>query len=198
MLRLDRGRSNWRKVVCPGRYHSSEMRGMSSLPILQQGMRSALRRRGKWLIPNQNCQKEAWNRGHKHECKSLRSLVNKDLPKAVLACMELLTRRKHGLISDDEWTLVCQLQTHIDDFKRTGAYENIELMAMGASQFSLTQNMFNKDFVAHMYARVCPLSICLNLANVKDPHKLLDSHHAHSGPTGLDFRPSTRSYQPFL
>jgi hypothetical protein len=78
------------------------------------------------------------------------------MPKAVLACMELLTRRKHGLITDDEWTLLCQLPTHIDDFRKNKAYENIELMAMGTSQFSLTQNMFNKDFVAAMYARVCP------------------------------------------
>jgi hypothetical protein len=100
------------------------------------------------------CQKEAWNRGHKHQCKSLRNLVGKEIPKAVLACMELLTRRKHGLISDDEWALIGQLQTHIDDFKQNGLYENIELMAMGASQFSVTQNMFNMDLVAAMYARV--------------------------------------------
>jgi hypothetical protein len=69
--------------------------------------------------------------------------------------MEILTRRMHGLISDEEWSLVCQLQTHIDDFKQNGTYGNIELMAMGASQFSLTQNTFDKDFVAAMYARVC-------------------------------------------
>jgi hypothetical protein len=68
--------------------------------------------------------------------------------------MELLTRRKHGLIPDDEWALLCQLQSHVDDFKKTPAWENIELMAMGASQFSLTQKLFNKDFVAAMYARV--------------------------------------------
>jgi hypothetical protein len=84
------------------------------------------------------------------------------MPKAVLACMELLTRRKHGLISDDEWTLLCQLPTHIDDFKKNEAYGNIELMAMGASQFSLTQNMFNKDFVAAMYARV-RVSSCITV-----------------------------------
>jgi hypothetical protein len=85
--------------------------------------------------------------------------------------MELLTRRKHGLISDDEWTLLCQLQTHIDDFKKNGSYENIELMAMGASQFSLTQNMFDKDFVAAMYARVC-LPPCAYLS-FADSAKLL-------------------------
>lgn len=104
----------------------------------------------------QRCQKDAWNRGHKHECKSLRQIgIGKDLPKAVLACMELLTRRKHGLIADKEWQKLCELPTHVDDFKRNGTYENIELMAMGAGQFSVAQDMFNKDFVAAMYMRVC-------------------------------------------
>lgn len=68
--------------------------------------------------------------------------------------MELLTRRKHGLISDQDWELLCQLPSHIDDFKRNGTYPNIELMAMGAGQFSLSQDMFDKDFVAAMYGRV--------------------------------------------
>lgn len=69
--------------------------------------------------------------------------------------MELLTRRSQGLISDNDWNLLCQLQTHIDDFKQGNSYENIELMATGASELSSTQSQFNKDFVAHMYARVC-------------------------------------------
>jgi hypothetical protein len=68
--------------------------------------------------------------------------------------MELLVRRKHGLITDDEWKLLCRLPSHVEMFKQNGSYGNIELMAMGASQFSLTQNMFNRDFVAAMYARV--------------------------------------------
>jgi hypothetical protein len=102
----------------------------------------------------QACQKDAWNRGHKHECKTLKPLIGKGLPKAFLACMELLIRRKHGLISDEHWELLCRLPSHIDDFKQVEKYENIELMAMGASQWSLSQNMFNKDFVAAMYGRV--------------------------------------------
>ncbi|KAF1842697.1 SET domain-containing protein [Cucurbitaria berberidis CBS 394.84] len=107
------------------------------------------------------CQKEAWHRGHKHECKLLKPMAGKDMPKAVLACMELLIRRKHGLISDEDWELLCNLQPHVEDFKRNGNYGNMELMAMGASQFSLTQNMFNKDFVAAMYARVLTNSLTL-------------------------------------
>ncbi|KAI0588654.1 set and mynd domain [Pyrenophora tritici-repentis] len=52
------------------------------------------------------CQKAAWNRGHKHECKVLKPMAGRGLPKAFLACIELLTRRKHGLISDQDWEMV--------------------------------------------------------------------------------------------
>ncbi|RAR00061.1 SET domain-containing protein [Stemphylium lycopersici] len=107
------------------------------------------------------CQKEAWNRGHKHECKVLKPMAGRGLPKAFLASMELLTRRKHGLISDADWQLLCQLPSHIEDFKRNGTYENIELMSMGVGQFSLSQNMFDKDFVAAMYGRVMSNALTL-------------------------------------
>jgi hypothetical protein len=103
---------------------------------------------------SQVCQKEAWNRGHKHECKALKPMAGQGLPKGFLACMELLIRRKHSLISDEDWRLLCNLPCHIDDFKQNGTYGNIELMAMGAGQFSVSQNMFNRDFVAAMYGRV--------------------------------------------
>ncbi|CAN9460434.1 unnamed protein product [Alternaria alternata] len=83
------------------------------------------------------------------------------LPKAFLACVELLIRRKHNLISDEEWELLCRLPSHIDDFKRSGTYENIELMAMGAGQFSLSQNMFDKDFIAAMYGRIMSNALTL-------------------------------------
>ncbi|KAI4708948.1 hypothetical protein J4E89_006350 [Alternaria sp. Ai002NY15] len=107
------------------------------------------------------CQKDAWNRGHKHECKMLKPTAGRPLPKALLACMELFIRRKHGLISDEEWELLCRLPSHIDDFKRNGTYENIELMAMGVGQFSSLQNLFDKDFVAAMYGRVMSNALTL-------------------------------------
>ncbi|KAJ4345367.1 uncharacterized protein N0V89_011497 [Didymosphaeria variabile] len=107
------------------------------------------------------CQKEAWNRGHKHECKNLKPVADRELPKAVLGCMEILVRRKHGLIDDQTWQLLCHLDSHIDDFKNNGNYGGIELMAMGTSQFSATQETFNKDFVAAMYARLLSNSMTL-------------------------------------
>jgi hypothetical protein len=90
-------------------------------------------------------------------------MAGRGLPKAFLASMELLTRRKHGLISDKDWELLCQLPSHIDDFKRNGTYQNIEMMAMGAGQFSLPQNVFDKDFVAAMYGRVSKIRNLLNI-----------------------------------
>ncbi|KAF2707925.1 SET domain-containing protein [Pleomassaria siparia CBS 279.74] len=107
------------------------------------------------------CQKEAWNRGHKHECKNLRHVSDKELPKAVLATMELLIRRKHGLIPDPVWDMLQRLDTHQHDFLKNGKYGGIELMALGTSQFSFTQDTFDKDFVAAMYARVLTNSLTL-------------------------------------
>ena len=100
-------------------------------------------------------------RGHKHECKNLRSAGDRDIPKAVLGCMELLVRKKHGLIPEQEWDILCRLDTHVEDFRRNGKYGGIELMAMGTSQFSFTQDTFDKDFVAAMYARILSNSLTL-------------------------------------
>lgn len=75
--------------------------------------------------------------------------------------MEILVRRKHGLLDDQTWQLLCHLDSHIDDFKTNGNYGGIELMAMGTSQFSATQDTFSKDFVAAMYARILSNSMTL-------------------------------------
>ncbi|PVI03690.1 SET domain-containing protein [Periconia macrospinosa] len=107
------------------------------------------------------CQKEAWVRGHKHECKNLKHISDRELPKAVLGCMELLVRKKYGLIPDEEWGALCRLDTHMEDFKRNGRYGGIELMALGTREFSFTQDTFDKDFVAAMYARILANSLTL-------------------------------------
>jgi hypothetical protein len=68
--------------------------------------------------------------------------------------MDLLRMKKHDIVPEQAWSMLLSLPSHVDDFKANGNYGNIELMAMGASQFSLTQELFDKDFVAAMYARV--------------------------------------------
>jgi hypothetical protein len=75
--------------------------------------------------------------------------------------MELLIRRKHGLIPDQVWEMLLRLDTHTDDFKQNGKYGGIELMALGTTHMSWTGDTFNKDFVAGMYARVLTNSMTL-------------------------------------
>ncbi|ORY09409.1 hypothetical protein BCR34DRAFT_568355, partial [Clohesyomyces aquaticus] len=110
---------------------------------------------------SKSCQREAWNRGHKHECKNLRAVADRDIPKAVMAAMEILIRRKNGLIPDHAWEMLLRLDSHIEDFKANGKYGGIELMALGTSQFSFTQDTFSKDFVAEMYGRVLTNSLTI-------------------------------------
>ncbi|KAF3001291.1 hypothetical protein E8E13_004580 [Curvularia kusanoi] len=108
---------------------------------------------GNGLFANVDFEPAAWNRGHKYQCKILKKLGDREIPKAVLACMDLLTMKKQDIVPEQAWNMLLSLPSHIEDFKANGNYGNIELMAMGASQFSLTQDLFDKDFVAAMYAR---------------------------------------------
>ena len=74
--------------------------------------------------------------------------------------------RKHDIIPEQAWNMLLSLPSHIDDFKANGNYGNIELMAMGASQFSFTEDLFDKDFVAAMYARVSELKLLNEVPNL--------------------------------
>jgi hypothetical protein len=108
--------------------------------------------------------------------------------------------KKHDIIPEQAWNMLLSLPSHIEDFKANGNYSNIELMAMGASQFSLTQELFDKDFVAAMYARVCQ-SQALDqyfILTSTGTYKLLDAYHTHSGSTRYHHRPNAGSLQPFM
>lgn len=93
--------------------------------------------------------------------------------------MEILVRRKHGFINDQTWQLLCHLDSHIDDFKANGNYDGIELMAMGTSEFSATQDTFNKDFVAQMYARILSNSMTLVTPTFEPLGILIDALLCH-------------------
>ncbi|KAF2133003.1 SET domain-containing protein [Dothidotthia symphoricarpi CBS 119687] len=132
---------------------------------------------------SKKCQKEAWTRVHKYECKNLQPLASRDIPKAVRACMEILIRRKQGLIPDPAWEMLCHLNPHVEDFQQNGSYAQIELMAMGASAFSFTENTYSKEIVAAMYARVLSNSLTLITPTLDPLGIILDptlSHINHS------------------
>jgi hypothetical protein len=96
--------------------------------------------------------------------------------------MDLLTMRKHDIIPEEAWNMLLSLPSHVDDFKANGNYGNIELMAMGASQFSLTQELFDKDSVAAMYARVSSLDhrVTMRKLTVAGPHELPDTYNSNT------------------
>ena len=66
------------------------------------------------------------------------------------------------MIPDQQWKLLCGLEAHIDDFKKNrNSYENIQLMAMCAGQVSGTEDIFGREFIAAMYARILSNSMTL-------------------------------------
>lgn len=82
-------------------------------------------------------------------------------------------------MDDPTWQLLCHLDSHIDDFKANGNFGGIELMAMGTSQFSATQDTFNKDFVAQMYARILSNSMTLVTPSFEPLGILIDALLCH-------------------
>lgn len=86
---------------------------------------------------------------------------DKEFPKAVLGCIELVMRKKNGLIADSSWHWLLKLDSHVDDFKRQGQYGNMELMAMGVRGFSGIGGDMTFDAVAALYARILSNSLTL-------------------------------------
>jgi SET and MYND domain-containing protein len=113
----------------------------------------------------------------------MKETITKEVPKAVQATMEILIRRKHGLIPDQQWQMLRSLDTHVDDFKRNGNYDGIQLMALGCRNYSMTQDMFSTEFVEGMYARVSALSLTLNIRHLLiwsvGSHKLADTGYPY-------------------
>lgn len=70
------------------------------------------------------------------------------------ATMEILLRRKHGLVDDDHWGFLCEMEHHLEDFKKSGTYERIHWVGQGIRSFSGTLDMFDLQLVEEMYARV--------------------------------------------
>ncbi|KAF2750933.1 SET domain-containing protein [Sporormia fimetaria CBS 119925] len=96
------------------------------------------------------CQKEAWNRVHKHECKAYKN-ANKQFPHALRVTMEILTRRYYEKLDDQTWQLICGLSTHMDDFKKNGRFADIQLAAKSVvSDFP----HFDTNIIEEMYCRV--------------------------------------------
>ncbi|KAF2009865.1 SET domain-containing protein [Aaosphaeria arxii CBS 175.79] len=125
------------------------------------------------------CQTAAWKRGHKYECKvlkSINSMPGRSLPKAVFAIIDMLSRRKNGLIDDRTWAMLCELDGHVDHFRMSEVWSDIELMATGALHYSGTGNTFDRDFVISMLGRVLANSLTIITPSLDPMGIMIDPH----------------------
>lgn len=107
-------------------------------------------------------------------------LLSREMPKAVQATMEILIRRKHGGIPDGQWQMLCSLGSNLEDFKKAGRYDDIQLMARGAHSFSGTLLNYNIEFVEETYARVrMTLMFACILLTVLGSVQLLDDRYTN-------------------
>lgn len=87
----------------------------------------------------QICQREAWTKHHKLECKILRRFSCKDLPDAyfrAILCGALL--KDSGYITKGQWKNLLQLCTNEDDFERE-TKQNISAMASTVKKIGKTK-----------------------------------------------------------
>ena len=89
---------------------------------------------------HRTCQKLAWNRFHKHECKIFSKLHPRVLPSSTRALLRLLLERKHSLISEEEWQQILSMEAHQDDFSKAGStrWQDLCLIAKAVHSYSGT------------------------------------------------------------
>ncbi|KAF2835493.1 SET domain-containing protein [Patellaria atrata CBS 101060] len=125
------------------------------------------------------CQSQSWKRHHKHECSRFKEFLRSNqLPNAVRATIQILTMRRHGALTDDQWDSLGRLTSHLDHIRSTESHkqllEKIEVLSKGALEISGTQNAFNEGIAQEIFAKVLtnsfalitptydPLGICLD------------------------------------
>ena len=89
---------------------------------------------------DRTCQKLAWNRYHKHECKVFSKLHPRVLPSSTRAIVRLLLERKHHLLSEEEWQQIFTLEIHQADFLKANGerWHDMCLMAKAVHTYSGT------------------------------------------------------------
>ena len=89
---------------------------------------------------DRTCQKLAWSRYHKHECKIYGKLYPRVLPSSTRAIIRLLLERGNKLVSEEEWQQIFTLQTHQDDLSKGNEerWQNLCLMAKAVHSYSGT------------------------------------------------------------
>jgi hypothetical protein len=89
---------------------------------------------------NRACQKRAWKAYHKYECGIFGRLQPRVLPTSARGIMRILLQRKNGLVHDQEWAQLLGLESHQEEFSKSGGrrWEDISLMAKAIQTYSET------------------------------------------------------------
>lgn len=104
----------------------------------------------------ERCQKQAWKKYHKHECKIFAKLRPKVLPEQVRAVMTFLLQRENALLADGLWSKVMSATSHVNDLKAAGGntWMSLMLMAKAAHEYSQT-----KVDIATVLELICILKV---------------------------------------
>ncbi|KAK5106165.1 hypothetical protein LTS08_000282 [Lithohypha guttulata] len=86
----------------------------------------------------EQCQRQAWKKYHKYECKIFVKLYPKILPESVRAIVRLALQHKHDLLPQGTWLATLRLVSHYKEFERAGGNDlmNLMLMAKAAAEYS--------------------------------------------------------------
>lgn len=102
------------------------------------------------------CQKQAWQRYHKVECKKL-AAIPKDKTTMVHSSQRILIQvlllRKHQLIDDDNWEMLLDLEDHFDS-RNDEIQSQGDWMADSTLSFCDIGNHFPKSTVKSIYFKV--------------------------------------------
>jgi SET and MYND domain-containing protein len=85
------------------------------------------------------------------------SAIEVALRQVLQVTMEILTRRAHGKIPDQQWKVLCDLPTHSNEFSRS-EFEVPMVEILGAYHRFNELRSYSLDSVFEMYTRV-PLLI---------------------------------------
>lgn len=89
----------------------------------------------------ERCQKQAWKKNHKHECKIFKKLRPKVLPEQVRAILTFLLQHDNGLLADGVWSDITNAMSHMDDLRAAGGdtWMSLMLMAKATHEYSQTK-----------------------------------------------------------
>ncbi|KAF2088201.1 SET domain-containing protein [Saccharata proteae CBS 121410] len=117
---------------------------------------------------SKKCQSRSWKHSHKFECPVLKDIgTERKLPNAVRALMQILSRKIGGIMPDEEWSAVMNMESHISSMKPE-KLDSVRVLSHGALKFSKAEGRIDEKVAEEIFARILTNSLTLTSANL-DP-----------------------------